>query len=123
MSIERHRDPENGKSLCLQLKEQAHWTCQQCGKVCRKHGESVADFLERNFLQGTRAWKDAIDHPQKYCLTIAHLDQNPENNESVNPLALCCPCHLVFNHRFLTGNIYAARERQGQMKLALSLAA
>jgi len=42
------------------------------------------------------------DHPMtgsKVVLTIAHVDQNPENNDHANLRAWCQRCHLNFDRK------------------------
>lgn len=119
MPIERDRYRPDWDDFSHKLKCAANWTCQRCGKVCRRKGESVEAFANRRFEPKSAAWADAIAHPQRYCLTVAHLDQNPANDEPANLQVLCAPCHLKHDRLHLVGNAYAKRERRGQLRLEL----
>jgi hypothetical protein len=99
------------------LKCAADWTFQQCGKACRQKGEAVETFANRLFQPKSATCLEAVQHPQKYCLTVAHLDQNPANDSTDNLLALCTPCHLNYDRPCLVSNAYAKRERGGQLIL------
>jgi hypothetical protein len=119
MPIERDRYRPDWEDFSHSIKCAADWTCQRCGKQCRQKGESIEAFANRRFPPNAETWKEAMQHPQKFCLTVAHLDQNPTNDEPENVLALCTPCHLEHDRPYLSHNAYAKRERFGQLKLKL----
>jgi hypothetical protein len=119
MPIERDRYRLDWEEFAHKVKCEAKWNCQCCGKVCRQQGESIKAFANRAFQPNSQVWKDAITNPQKFCLTVAHLDQNPANDEPDNVQALCTPCHLNHDRPHMDSNIYAKRARQGQLSLAL----
>ena len=119
MPIDRTRYRPDWDAFSHSLKCAANWTCQQCGKVCRHKGEAVEAFANRLFQSKSPACLEAIQHPQRYCLTVAHLDQNPGNDAPDNVLALCAPCHLNYDRAHLVSNAYAKRERGGQLNLLL----
>lgn len=119
MPIERDRYPQDWDTRSFQLKADVDWICQRCGKPCRQQGETLETFMERTFTPGSPEWQDAFTYPQRYCLTVAHLDQDPSNNQPENLLALCAPCHLAHDRPFMTHNAYAKRERRGQLPLEL----
>ncbi len=66
--------PDNWPDLADATKAEAGWRCQECGRRCYRPGERV------------RNWHRV--------LTVAHLDQDPTNNDSNNLRALCVVCHL-----------------------------
>ena len=74
MPMERHRYPKDWKQIADQVKEEAGWKCEECGKQCRRPGEPL-DTHRRT-------------------LTVHHIDHTPENCERSNLVALCAPCHL-----------------------------
>jgi hypothetical protein len=119
MPIEPERYRSDWEDFAHKLKCAAKWNCQRCGKVCRQKGESVEAFANRAFQPESEVWKDAIANPQKYCLSVAHLDQDPSNDSPQNIQALCMPCHLNHDRPHLSGNAYAKRERRGQLSLEL----
>jgi 5-methylcytosine-specific restriction endonuclease McrA len=124
MPMERDRYPSDWEQLAANIRVQANHRCQHCGKECRRPGEKLSDFVLRRwggFAEG-REWnaaRDAIDHPKKYCLTTAHLDQDPANNHPSNLKALCMVCHIQYDHPHLKRNAIAKRERRGQTKLPI----
>ncbi|WP_233501845.1 HNH endonuclease [Acaryochloris thomasi] len=92
MSLERHRYPADWKAIATSIKEEAGWQCENCGKVCRRTGESLMDYIQRSQYPAV----EVLLHRQRYTLDGAHLDQDPENNRRSNLKALCRVCHL--NH-------------------------
>lgn len=121
MPMERDRYPENWEEIALKVKEQADWCCQDCGRKCRKPGESLFDFIDRlvggNWRDNCELWSTVADHPQRWTLTTAHLDQNPGNNAPGNLKALCAPCHLRHDRPFRQLNRRLKSERRGQLNL------
>ena len=77
MPMERERYPANWGEIALNVKEKADWKCQKCGKQCRRPGEPFD--THRNTL------------------TVAHLNQMPEDCSPENLMAMCAPCHLVYD--------------------------
>lgn len=71
MPMERHRYPDNWDEIATQVKEEAGWKCEECGKQCRRLGEPF-DTHRRT-------------------LTVHHRDHTPENCERSNLVALCAP--------------------------------
>src|SRR5437867_3514902 len=79
--------PENWKWLSLKIRvERAKNHCEKCGV---KNGKAIEGKIGR------------------VVLTVAHLDQNPENNIETNLKALCQKCHLNHDRPF---NIQKRRE-------------
>jgi hypothetical protein len=53
----------------------------------------IADYVDRYFsgmVQG-KDTSDLIEHPQRYPLSVAHLDHQPENCDLAKLKALVCP--------------------------------
>ncbi len=123
MPIERDRYPQDWDKISLNIKTQAKWTCQHCGKMCRQPQEDLSQFSQRVADPGSPLEREILAHPQRFCLTSAHLNQDPSNNEPDNLLALCVPCHLHYDRPYMQKNIYAKRERQGQFWLTTIAAA
>lgn len=121
MPMDRSRYPENWDEIALNVKQAANWTCQECGRLCRQPGETLLDFVFRYFDGNLRDndWSVIADHPQRYTLTTAHLDQDPGNNDDTNLRALCSVCHLRHDRPFQEANRLAKRERHGQLPLPL----
>ena len=77
MPMERKRYPPDWKAIALSVKEAADWTCQVCGKQCRRPNE--------------------VFDTHRNTLTVAHLDHIPENCSLDNLMAMCAPCHLRYD--------------------------
>lgn len=112
MPMDRSRYPANWDEIALAVKAAAGWRCQHCGQVCRKSGETWPDFFDRT------CWSLALTEKWgRYTLTVAHLDQDPGNNNPANLKALCSVCHLKHDRPFQARNRAAKRERNGQSNL------
>jgi len=122
MPIEPERYPKNWQQFTLEIKDSTEWTCEKCGKPCRKTGELLSSYILRRWgneygqIAGTD-WIEAVDFPQRFTLTSAHLDQNPGNNDKSNLKALCTACHLKNDRPFKKRNSTHKKERKGQKKL------
>lgn len=114
MPMDRSRYPENWEAIALAVKEAADWECADCGRPCRRPGEPWVEFA---FEVAERGWWMDLDHPQRFTLTVAHLDQNPSNNAPDNLRALCSGCHLRHDAPHRQANSQAKRERRGQLSL------
>jgi hypothetical protein len=95
MPMNRKLYPENWKEIALAVKNESEWTCEQCGKVCRRPGERLALFCKR-----INEWRAVANKPQSFTLTCAHYpDRDPANCARENLIALCAPCHLIIDSR------------------------
>lgn len=72
----QHRYPADWKDIRRKILERAGKRCEFCG----------AENHKSNPVTGSRV-----------VLTIAHLDQQPENNNPDNLRALCQKCHLGYD--------------------------
>lgn len=114
MPMDKSRYPDNWEAIALAVKNAAEWYCQQCGRPCRQPGEEWGYFACEASAMG---WADDLDHPQRFTLTVAHLNQDPSDNDPANLRALCAPCHLRHDAPYRKANGQAKRERAGQLSL------
>lgn len=94
--MQRDLYPDDWEAIALRVKDAADWTCQHCGKRCRRPSEPF--------------------DTHKRTLTVAHLDHNPSNVADDNLLALCAPCHLRYDAKMHAAHAKETRMR-GQMPL------
>lgn len=127
MPMQRHLYPDNWAEIASAVKESAGWTCQWCGKPCRRPGESVEDLALRlptewvgdlfdGEEEGERIQGKA--HSQRFALTVAHLDHDP-HNPNARLAALCIPCHCRYDLRQMGRKRQLKAERAGQLTLNL----
>lgn len=114
MPMDRSRYPDNWEEIAFEVKSEANWMCADCGRPCRPPGQSWPEFAF--YVAELGYWKD-LDHPQRFTLTVAHLDQNPSNNDPANLRSLCAGCHLRHDAPYREANRQAKRERAGQLPL------
>lgn len=114
MPMDRSRYPKNWEEIAFEVKSEADWECQECGRPCRQPGEEWGYFAAEASSMG---WADDLNHPQRFTLTVAHLNQDPSDNDPTNLKALCAPCHLRHDAPFREANSMAKRERAGQLPL------
>ena len=120
MPIIRARYPKDWNTIALRIKHQAQWCCQDCQRPCRQPSESLADFLERvQQWRRSRTPRPAKyeEAPRRYLLTVAHLDQQPHNQDPGNLKALCTVCHLQFDSRFRAKQRRLKAEFFGQLSI------
>lgn len=114
MTMQRENYPPDWEAIALAKKDSADWHCEHCGRPCRRPGQRWLDFANEVAEYG---YSSEFDKPQRFTLTVAHLDQNPQNNEPSNLAALCAPCHLKHDRPYRLYNRRRKRERQGQLNL------
>lgn len=131
--MDRRRYPKNWDAIALQIKEQAGWICDHCGKPCRRPGQTWDEFLEtldKHWLgqthdevhdEETGEWGD-VPRPQRFCLTVAHLNHIPEDCRPENLRALCAPCHCRYDLKAMGTKRRLKAEYQGQLTLDIPLA-
>lgn len=88
MPVDWSKYPKDWKSIALKVKQDADWTCQQCGRQCKRSDESWIDFEKRGGLANETEGKRT-----RYVLTVAHINHDPENPHA-ELKALCSVCHL-----------------------------
>ncbi|NJO85313.1 MAG: HNH endonuclease [Synechococcaceae cyanobacterium RM1_1_27] len=114
MPMNRSRYPANWDEIATAIKTAADWRCAGCGQVCRPAGRSFAQFAEE--LIGSGQDID-LDHPNKYLLTVAHLNHIPEDCRPENLRALCAPCHCRYDLKAMPLKVKLKREHNGQQTL------
>lgn len=106
------RYPANWKQKSLAVRSAANWRCQHCGRLCRKPGETIADFILRTGYDQV----SVEEHPRRWSLQAAHLNHDPEN-EDAELLALCLPCHRQYDNAQMAKIRALDRERHGQLSV------
>ena len=91
MPMKRHLYPKNWDTIAFIIKSFADWRCEKCGRPCRCPGQTWDEFAAR-YDDPNNEWDD-LSKPGRFVLTVAHLDQNPGNNNRENLKALCPTCH------------------------------
>lgn len=130
MPMNRKRYPKNWNAIALEIKEAAAWNCEQCGRPCRRPGESIAELIERVSPDYSQKdlweWEESeefglIEVPKigRFILTVAHLNHQPEDCRRENLKALCSVCHLRYDRPALYIKRQLKREWEGQMRLEL----
>jgi len=95
--------PRKWNQIATRVKNEANWTCENCGRECYRPGEPCPD--------------------RAYVLTVHHLDGNPSNCHRSNLVAVCPACHNAMDapmrtrHRAQTRR--ARQEDAGQMRMEL----
>lgn len=134
MPIDRSKYPSDWKKIATGIKEKASWECQECGRPCRRPGQSWSDFVTFIIEDHNEYYFDTYDEvsddsglsttverPQRFTLTVAHLDHNTKNNHQSNLRALCSGCHLRYDVELHRANASATRyrkkEERGQLQL------
>lgn len=120
MPIIRARYPEKWEFIATQVKHEANWCCEDCKRPCRQPSEPLTALLQR-----IQVWRQAhpsppadfAEAPRRYLLTVAHLDQRPENQARTNLKALCTVCHLRFDARFRAKQKRLKAEFYGQLRI------
>jgi hypothetical protein len=123
---------DNWEEIAKTIKDEANWTCQQCGKPCRRPGMSWWEFVES---LGDSKWYDQtfeeisnnigesgiVEKKQRFTLTVSHKNHIPLDCRRENLQALCSVCHLKYDapHHAQTrrANKRKAQERDGQLRL------
>ncbi|MEM6433763.1 MAG: hypothetical protein AAF773_07925 [Cyanobacteria bacterium P01_D01_bin.115] len=80
----------------------------------------MADFFKR-----VKTWRRSRTSrpakfeapPRRYLLTVAHLDQQPGNQDPGNLKALCTVCHLQFDSQFRAKQRRLKAEFFGQLSI------
>lgn len=114
MPMERERYPANWDEIATAIKTAADWHCEECGQLCRRPGQRFIDFANELINLG---YQLDLDHPQKYTLTVAHLNHQPADCRPENLRALCAPCHCRYDLKAMPIKRHLKREHHGQQTL------
>lgn len=96
MPVDWSKYPPNWPEISTQIKEEAQWQCECCGKQCRKPLEPF--------------------DTHKNTLTVAHCNHDESNCRPENLFAACAPCHLKYDARHHAETRHKKRHKN-QMKL------
>ena len=134
MPMDRRLYPNNWNVISLLVKGLARWTCQECGKPCRRPGESDLELFERLKSYSSAKWMNQLfdkpgedwlvsseyhwedAKPGRFTLTVAHLDHDPWNSNA-RLKALCAPCHCRYDLAQMERKRHIKREYFGQLNL------
>lgn len=108
--------PPDWEAIALEVKERSDWKCEGCGKPCRRPGQTFFDFAYP-YLESGEMGQDDLDHPQRFTLTVAHLNHKPDDCRPENLRTLCAPCHCRMDLKARGTKQRLNRERQGQLSL------
>ena len=122
MPMVRSRYPKNWDEISLEVKQSANWKCEECGRECRKVGESLEDFIERivpkvHCKESYELLGEILTKPTRFVLTTAHLNHVPEDCDRANLKALCSACHCRYDLKAMPRKIHLKREYYGQLSL------
>ena len=82
MPWKKERYPDNWDDIAKNIKQKSGWRCAICKE---SFAETQLTFPQLNTKK--RNW-----------LSVHHIDENPNNNEEQNLIALCTRCHLKVEH-------------------------
>jgi hypothetical protein len=128
MPMDRSLYPVNWNTLASAIKTEVGWTCEDCGRPCRRPGEDIADFIERTegTAFGSDLFEDVLDDEHgivsifkrgRFTLTVAHLDHIPAHCDRSNLRAWCAPCHCRYDIKAMATKRRLKLEREGQLTL------
>lgn len=132
MPMDRSLYPPNWDAIALSKKQAVNWTCENCGRPCRRsgQGEAEAEFEMRLEAEHPLWYPDLfaevadeelgfveVKKLTRFVLTVAHKNQNPSDCSDENLKAWCAPCHLDYDRPHRVANRYRKRERGGQLTL------
>ena len=112
--MDRTLYPDNWTAIATDIKTQAAWTCDECGKPCRMPGENTSPLVDRlksltsarwlNELYGLpgEEWHLSSEYQeqrpffQRFTLTVSHTNHDPWNPDA-ELRALCASCHCRYD--------------------------
>lgn len=83
MPMDWSKYPDNWKEIALEIKNEAQWQCELCGKQCRRPGEPF--------------------DTHKNTLTVMHCNHIEADCRPENLAAACSPCHLGYDSEHHAG--------------------
>ncbi|MEM8544365.1 MAG: hypothetical protein AAGF66_10305 [Cyanobacteria bacterium P01_H01_bin.119] len=129
MPMDRSLYPDNWDELALEIKTEANWCCTECGRPCRRPGETREAAIFRLTLTEhptvAELWEPsgagtAVSRLGRFKLTVAHLDHVPQNCDRSNLKALCAPCHGTYDLKQMGRKRVLKAERAGQLRMDTS---
>jgi len=125
MPMLRKLYPKDWEAISLRIRSSVDCKCERCDRPCRKPNEKVED-LEKRLREEGGGWKYElyqeihlengewirIARPQRFTLTVAHLDHVPGNCERENLRAWCAACHLRYDNKHRQQKREEKREAQ-----------
>lgn len=131
--MDRRLYPANWDELARSIKDAANWQCENCGRPCRKPGETLSDFEERIAENFAEPWGDdlyenvedeefgfvPVLRDRRFVLTVAHLNHRPEDCRPENLRAWCNPCHGRYDLAATPLKKRLKAERNGQLTLGV----
>ena len=129
MPMNRKLYPKDWEAIALRIKTAANWTCEQCGRPCRRPGESDDDLIERievyhsGWSHDLSEWGVDDEHGAieihkltRFTLTTAHPNHYPQN-PNAELRAWCSVCHCRYDLKAMQRKKQLKRERLGQLNL------
>jgi 5-methylcytosine-specific restriction endonuclease McrA len=116
MPMNRSLYPKDWPEIAARMKQEAGYKCQECGA----EAGSVVCFhrTDKKRFVGIEDEAELYWHGEEYedeavliQLGVAHLDQNPANNDPSNLRVLCRGCHLRYDAPF-----HAVKARKTKLK-------
>lgn len=130
MPFDRSKYPPNWEEIAREVKDRAGWKCEECGRPCRKPGQTWREFVatlspDRDWLWYRETYEDVggevVEKPGRFVLTTAHIDPDPMNCNPANLKALCPKCHNALDAPMRSRNRKATlkrkKEEAGQLNL------
>ena len=80
--MDRSLYPDNWEEIALKIKQGANWTCENCGKQCKRPNQSHEQFMNEiatERLSDCPVVAEYRAHPTRWVLTVAHLNHQPED--------------------------------------------
>lgn len=116
---DRSAYPANWRQISEEVRQQAGYRCVHCGAVAGQFGakDKRGQWHDQAAISSMPASQGDIlfgDYPKivKVVLTVAHLDQNPRNNNRANLRCLCAACHLEYDRPYNLAKAAVTRRRQ-----------
>jgi hypothetical protein len=131
MPMDRSLYPKNWDEIASAIKEAAGWRCVECGRPCRRPGESIQKLILR-LKKNHPSWVKDLMSPEDYeayglnadirkvgrfTLTVAHLNHQPQDCHPENLRAWCAPCHCRYDLSQMANKRWLKLERMGQLNL------
>jgi len=90
MPMKRENYPDNWEEISLRIRKERALDRCECTGQCGLH-EGRCDAQNKEPHPGTGS---------TVVLTVAHLDQNTNNNDESNLCAMCQRCHLTYDRKY-----------------------